>query len=479
MALEPEGASSAPPRSSFWWRGALGAALLALLVTGVHRTTRSPEETRSAAAARAEVEALWAAKAAHLSGWRTEPGGRPSGGLVLSLRRLVALDPKDRNRQRALLIVQAALGDAGWRSTADGLGSAAGAAGIDARGERALWIEAFGGPPPSAERAREIVASLERMRLGWYRLVAREIVYTRASMGAEARDARQLATRWFWRLMPLAALMLGAAVWGMGLLALALFAMATKRLRPSLRWMLTNSAPGRLDRRRADVLYATFLIYLLAFLTAKLVGPLALPLLGDPPSVRAQHAASVTLMVLVTVAPLLAYRRFCRQHGMGAEHLGLRKRPWLPEALWGVAAYCATLPLVIGATLLSAWVFDEQASPLHPIVTEMAVLADPIVMLLLAFQAVVLAPIVEELMFRGAFFGGVAPRIGAIGAIIVTSAAFALMHPQLPVGFAGLFLLGASMCGLYAVRGSIVGPIVFHGVNNGVAFLLLWALSAT
>jgi len=188
---------------------------------------------------------------------------------------------------------------------------------------------------------------------------------------------------------------------------------------------------------------------------------------------------SVVMMAVVLAAPLLAYERLCRVYGMGAEHLGVRRGGGMAEALWGVATYCAALPLVLGATVASAWVFGDKGSPLHPIVNEMPALADPLVLCLLVLQAVVLAPVSEELMFRGAFFGGLASRVGGIGGIIITSTAFALLHPQLPVGFAGLFILGAAMCGLYAVRGSLVGPIVLHGLNHGAAFLLLWALSAS
>lgn len=94
--------------------------------------------------------------------------------------------------------------------------------------------------------------------------------------------------------------------------------------------------------------------------------------------------------------------------------------------------------------------------------------------LALAFVAICVLPaVLEELFFRGAIQGMLAPY-GDWFSIVVTSALFALLHSdlsQLPAIFALSLFLGY----VAAATKNVVNSILLHFVNNVSSFLLLWS----
>ena len=91
----------------------------------------------------------------------------------------------------------------------------------------------------------------------------------------------------------------------------------------------------------------------------------------------------------------------------------------------------------------------------------------------LFLMVAVAAPIVEELLFRGLMLQHFALRWGATRAVLVSSAIFAVLHPQHPVG---LFVFSVLLSLLFLSSRSLIVTIVAHAVTN--ASLLLIAGSA-
>jgi hypothetical protein len=80
------------------------------------------------------------------------------------------------------------------------------------------------------------------------------------------------------------------------------------------------------------------------------------------------------------------------------------------------------------------------------------------------------APVVEELLFRGLGFAAVRQLAGTAWAIAVTGLAFGLSHglvEALPI----LALFGAVLAWLRARTGSVYPPIVLHAVFNAAALI--------
>lgn len=85
----------------------------------------------------------------------------------------------------------------------------------------------------------------------------------------------------------------------------------------------------------------------------------------------------------------------------------------------------------------------------------------------------VLAPVAEELFFRGFLWGAVAPHAGRGGAVALTTAAFALVHLPQTVGawgaFAAIAALGLGLGLLRAIAGGVLPCAVAHLAHNALA----------
>ena len=92
------------------------------------------------------------------------------------------------------------------------------------------------------------------------------------------------------------------------------------------------------------------------------------------------------------------------------------------------------------------------------------------VVILDAIGAIILAPIMEELIFRGVMFNRLKIRIGILPAMIISSFIFAIGHDF--GGITSAFLFGICMCLLYLKTDNILIPMSVHFLNNVVATLL-------
>lgn len=102
-------------------------------------------------------------------------------------------------------------------------------------------------------------------------------------------------------------------------------------------------------------------------------------------------------------------------------------------------------------------------------------------MLLAFFTLVVLAPICEEVLFRGYLYGRVRRHYNALWTIALTSFVFGLMHvyagPGMPLQWnvmIGTTVLALFIGALREYTGSIWAGILVHMLKNGVAFFVLF-----
>ncbi len=90
----------------------------------------------------------------------------------------------------------------------------------------------------------------------------------------------------------------------------------------------------------------------------------------------------------------------------------------------------------------------------------------------LIFVIVIVAPVVEELLFRGIILSRWANKWGAKRAIIFSSLLFGVLHLE---GTLGMFVFGVVMALLYLRTRTLLIPIACHMLNNAVAVALgIW-----
>jgi membrane protease YdiL (CAAX protease family) len=265
----------------------------------------------------------------------------------------------------------------------------------------------------------------------------------------------------------------------LGLLALVVLAglVATGRVKPALE-------PAT-DGHLALVLGEMFAIWMVLYLALTVVAQLAASLLPD-------EIASIggLLLSIGAMGGSLVVLVYPRLRGISAAHfraaVGLHAgRGALAEVGSGVACYVSAVPiLIVGGiiyfllTLIAQAIAGEQAPPSHPAV-EMLGGAGGLEIVLLFILASVMAPIVEEIAFRGFLYGHlratVAPRArfaSALAAAVVSSVIFAAIHPQGLMFVPALGGLAVGFCLYREMRGSLVAPMVAHGINNALTLSL-------
>ena len=133
-----------------------------------------------------------------------------------------------------------------------------------------------------------------------------------------------------------------------------------------------------------------------------------------------------------------------------------------PPAGW----YRTWIPVLIAFAMASDMLTWLLGKPVVPEFMQLAWASAEKVSFTIAVAAI--APVTEELIFRGFLISGLRPtRLGASGAVLVSSLTWALIHGQYDFyGMATIFALGVLLGTARVKTGSIVVPIALHGFSN-------------
>lgn len=163
----------------------------------------------------------------------------------------------------------------------------------------------------------------------------------------------------------------------------------------------------------------------------------------------------------------LAWR--LRAQALTWSQIGLHRSPWLSELSWGVGAAAAAwmvLPLL-------TWICRSLSIPRFLYEQSLGQTLDPdgpLETLALALAIVVVAPLTEEILFRGYALRAISKRWGRWPALLITTTVFGVAHGE------GALLTGALglIFAWVALRRETIWPtIVAHALINGVSLTLL------
>ncbi len=87
--------------------------------------------------------------------------------------------------------------------------------------------------------------------------------------------------------------------------------------------------------------------------------------------------------------------------------------------------------------------------------------------------AVVIAPITEEILFRGYFYPVLKRYAGPLPSALAVSLLFGAVHNN-ALGMPGLTLLALALTLVYEWSGSILVPMFMHASFNGISLLAMW-----
>ena len=170
--------------------------------------------------------------------------------------------------------------------------------------------------------------------------------------------------------------------------------------------------------------------------------------------------------VLSLLLPFLLIKRFAARPARGYFPFAARM-PKRAFAFFGLAAGITMAVNYVCAALFSNYypqiVSSDPAGPVSAAVS--------------VFMTVILAPLGEELLFRGAVYG-VLSRYSQGMAIIVSALAFGAAHRNPPQVIIAC-VLGAFVALAYAKTGSIAPCVVIHMVNNAVSLAVQYLMVYT
>lgn len=214
--------------------------------------------------------------------------------------------------------------------------------------------------------------------------------------------------------------------------------------------------------RWLDLLLIGLVVFIFAGLTAANAGAEEIPL--DKKYTPAVLIASMIFQFLI-MGMVLA---FVTWRVKISEWLGLRWRLW-PLAIPIAIVTLFAMWFLMGGLALAGWnKWLEESLGIESMQEAVKVfqeVKDPLVIALMAVTAVIVAPLAEEVVFRGYLYPAAKRFCGPAGAIVFSSLVFAAAHGHV-VALLPLFILAVVLCLIYEFTGSIWSCMAVHFLFN-------------
>lgn len=232
-------------------------------------------------------------------------------------------------------------------------------------------------------------------------------------------------------------------------------------------------APGLRRLQPGDTAAQGFLLWLVGIIatlaaSAGLVMWLA-PKTGEGaselPASRVLPLQAMASVLAVGIMLVVAGRRHVR-----LDELGLRAHRGPSPLAVALCAWMAFCPVF----LLVAWCNQQLQELLGNELSEQRILqdilADPEARRSpLVWSIVVLVlPVCEEILFRGALYGGLRRLLHPVAAVLVSALLFAVLHGNVVSLLLPVTALGVVLALLYERTASLTTPILFHALHNGL-----------
>lgn len=244
-------------------------------------------------------------------------------------------------------------------------------------------------------------------------------------------------------------------------------------------WIMRASAPGRLRERLVEpwrALPGDFWLFLCCLMSWFWIASAVLSIFAetlnpDPENPSIVYIAIAGLLLQGGMAGILAI--FFHSTYQGADpQLSSRRVGLLHAAVYGVAGFLALFPVVFLLQLIWGQAFEllRGLGLDIPLETQDSVRllgdqSNPWVTVVMTSLAVVVAPVVEEAVFRGGIYRFLKGRVPLWLAIGASSVAFSLVHYNLQ-SFPGLMAVGIACCLAYEFTGSLRVPVILHAAFN-------------
>ena len=146
---------------------------------------------------------------------------------------------------------------------------------------------------------------------------------------------------------------------------------------------------------------------------------------------------------------------------------------WIP-IIYLIILILFTLILPIWELILTKFLGIEIEP--QEILLELNNIDNPLHLSLFIFTSVIIAPVYEELLFRGIVLPKLLNRFSHIKSIIISSMIFSILHFHFPA-LLPLFILSVVLSYLYLITGSLWSSIFLHALFNGVTVAIFLSIN--
>ena len=190
--------------------------------------------------------------------------------------------------------------------------------------------------------------------------------------------------------------------------------------------------------------------------------------------------AVLLLQVPLFIAYYLSQRCFANYF---ACQINFKPFTLLQAASSTLPVFIRFLPLIWLASLLWTHILEDlqgfgliDKAPPQELVQLFQSGGDPLALGLLVIFAIVLAPIIEEIIFRACIYRFLKGQMSLLLAQLLSATIFALVHANL-LSFAPLLLVGILLARNYERSGNLLIPILFHAFFNAFSLTMLLLIS--
>ena len=249
----------------------------------------------------------------------------------------------------------------------------------------------------------------------------------------------------------------------------------TPRLRSSKEnpnFTQTHKTKNKIRKNALDAIFLLAWVFVSIVVSQIVIGVIMRIILGDAfdsPLWMAVYTATIyvlTLFLVIFVPKKIKKLKLATSR----DELGLKDLPrWrdIGLAAAGFVVYFVLAGLLVALFSLFPWFDPDEVQDIG-----FAGLANMPERILALISLVFVAPIAEEIIFRGWLYDKLRSRVGIWLAILLVSVLFGLAHGTWNVGI-NVFALSVVMCLIRELTGTIYGGMILHILKNAVAFYLL------
>lgn len=194
------------------------------------------------------------------------------------------------------------------------------------------------------------------------------------------------------------------------------------------------------------------------------------------PALMFIQASVFPVVIVLAVRSFLKARSITLRQAFGIERAGVPRR-----VARGILFYVAAMPAVALCSLVYVHLLNALGFPFEkqPVILLVADPAQPLwLRIYLGMLAIAVAPVVEEVFFRGMLLPVLARLARPALAVTACSLFFAAIHFHVP-SVAALFVIASAFALGYIVTGSLTVAIAMHAAFNTVSLAVILLIKDT